>query len=216
MGRGEGALAPHELPSENDIAQGIKDAIAMEDKVSLKTWKGQGAPGLKAAKLDLQMPPRRNELMSFVQAQSSGEGPGWKRLMEDREAKEAMAAIRARVDTLLKNGRAAIEGKRIAPDPGSLRLNQRERVSGQGAFGSSALNPLSSDSIERGWDARVRKWTGRDNHFANLEREPTSFWCQSWGGSASDKAVDSEFHGYVKPKGVKHYAPIAEHTRGWR
>ena len=44
----------------------------------------------------------------------------------------------------------------------------------------------------------------------------TSFWCESWGGSASDKAVDSEFNGYVKKKGQKHYAPIAEHVRGWR
>ena len=214
MGGGSSEAMERSRPTENDIMSSVLEAISREDKVMIKTWKGQGAPGLKEAKLDLSMPPRRGELMSFVESQSSsGSGPGWKALLKDRESAQAMATIRARVNTLLEQGRAAVEGKKIAPDAGSRRLNARWVPSDP--FRSSQLNPLEHKYTETGWDSRVRAWTGRMG-LSQVPKENTSFWCESWGGSASDKAVDSEFNGYVKKKGQKHYAPIAEHVRGWR
>lgn len=209
MGRhGDGAAVHRLVPSEVDITNAWKETISMEDKLSIKHWKSLGAPGLQQAREARPVPPRREELLQFVQSQQRAD---WRGVMRDPEAADAMRVVRARVSQLLANGQAALRNEPLMPDGGSRLLNNRtERPD---AFKTSLLNPLEATELQKGWDPKSRAWTGRRG-LAGIEKQPTTLWCEGWGQSASNVAVDPDFKWVTGKKGGA--AQAALHTRGWR
>ena len=99
---------------------------------------------------------------------------------------------------------------------GATLLNQRPPAPRHVQFRTSTLNPMDASGVERGWDPRIRLWTGRRMNAS--DREPTSLWCASWGASAGTKSLDMNFKA-MRPQDIEpqHYDKMKElHTRGWR
>ena len=158
-------------PSENDINNGWKDTVNLEDRLRLKQWRKEGAPGLAAAAKPLPPPPSREVMLDFA---ASKDGAAWRAALADPEAAAAMRQVRARVGHLLEQGRAVLEFRPVPPEAGSQLLNAREK--GPNAFATSTFHPLAYDPLEVGWDPRAKRWTGRRG-LCGLKKEETSFWC---------------------------------------
>ena len=120
---------------------------------------------------------------------------------------------RAKVDELLANGRRQVHQQTLIPDSGYHVLNRRigERPN---PFLTSKLNPLEATELTKGYDPRAREWTGRQG-LVGLPKEQTSFWCESFGMSSSDKAIDQDFKHAMEPKGDPQ-AAAGLHSRAWR
>ena len=159
-------------------------------------------------------PASREELLKFAQSDHMRNAEVMRRLLsKDPQAAAAMATVRRRVDELLANGRRAVHQQQLIPDSGYRHLNQRvgERPS---PFLTSKLNPLEATEFMKGYDSNAREWTGRRG-LSGLEPELTSIWCESFGMSASNVAVDQDFKHKSEPRGDPK-AAAGLHSRGWR
>ena len=197
------------MPSPNDMAAAWTETLNNEDRVSIKHWKAHGATGLSQAPAMPKPPPTREELMAFARNAND-----WKDVVKkDPEAAEAMRKVRSRVEALLAQGKAAVEMAQIMPDSGTRAVNRQ--LARPDAFVTSKLNPLEATQLTKGYDPRVREWTGRRWEWEHRPKETTSFWCASWGACASDVAVDQDFQHVQPPRGDPKMA-YTGHSRGWR
>ena len=203
-------------PSDVDLANAWKDTVRTEDSLRNEFLKKGGIPGASLAAKPPPPPPLRGELLSFA---TSKDRSDWKAALADPEAAEAMRKVRARVSGLLAEGRAIMEFKPVPRESTSKLINAQD-PSGMNAFQTSAFHPLAYEELEKGWDPRARRWTGRRG-LVGLEKEPTSFWNAGWGAVASDKGLDTDFKHTLQKQiqvGVPPVPPHSTnlHTRGWR
>jgi len=194
-----------------------RGTVDMEDKLRVASWSKNGGVTATVAKA-LEPPPRplpRNEMLNFATAFKGT--ADWKSALADPAAAEAMRRVRARVAELNAEGHAINTFSRVQPNAGATLLNKKEPAPRHVQFRTSTLNPMNADAVERGWDPRIRMWTGR--RIDGKPPDPTSLWCSSWGASAGEKALDTEFK-VVRPQDIEpyHQERIKElgHTRGWR
>lgn len=201
------------VPSSDDYNSILEQTIILEDKVGIADWKKRGAVGLDQARPMPRPPPTREELTKFMESEAV-RSADWKRLLSsDAQAAAAMQTVRRRIDELLANGRRQVHQQTLIPDSGYHVLNRRigERPN---PFLTSKLNPLEATELTKGYDPRAREWTGRQG-LVGLPKEQTSFWCESFGMSSSDKAIDQDFKHAMEPKGDPQ-AAAGLHSRAWR
>uniref|UniRef100_A0A7S2MF72 Uncharacterized protein n=1 Tax=Haptolina brevifila TaxID=156173 RepID=A0A7S2MF72_9EUKA len=202
------------ISSEVDLATMWRDTVDMEDKLRIASWKKKGevTPIIAKAVQPPPKPVRREDLLAFTSSQGD-----WKAALADADAAEAMRRVRTRVASLAAEARAVQTFAPVQPNAGATLLNAKEPAPRHMQFRTSSLNPMNADIIERGWDPRIRRWTGR--HMNGAPQEPTSLWCSSWGACAGTKSVDTEFK-HVRPQDIEafHFDRIKEmgHTRSWR
>ena len=201
-------------PSEVDVATSWREVIEREDRLrtvaSLNKFPG-GKTQFDKYVQPPPVPPTRSQMLTFAT-----EGADWRAALKDPAAAAAMRRVRDRVASLQAEGRAAVQQGMPVPESalvGTRLLNARQPAPHM--FQTSHLNPLSATGVERGWDPRVRLWTGRRMHTFGMDPETTSFWCHSWGASASHKGLDTDFV-YVRPGHRREAYDKALHSKGWR
>mmetsp|Transcript_14472 Transcript_14472/g.37532 ORF Transcript_14472/g.37532 Transcript_14472/m.37532 type:complete len:219 (+) Transcript_14472:21-677(+) len=197
------------VPSPNDHMLNYQQAVDSEDRIRILSWsqKQKADAAIKAAmEPPTKHPVGRQELLSFAQRHD------WKAAAKDPATKAAMQRVRDRVASLKEEGMHIFENRAVKPNAGTRLLNQRVRVPVEHEFFmSSSLNPLEASYAIRGWDTRVRPWPGETMLNPAERREPTSFWCESWGGCASDKALDTGMT-CVRPQDITPYAKQMKST----
>ena len=117
--------------------------------------------------------------MAFTNGMSAERG-GWARAARDPHSAAAMRHLRRRVEQLRDPHTA------MAPSAWATRyLNGRDGRPApprQMEFRTSVIHPLYGPEVLRPRTPRTP-----------AELDPTSFWCATWGASASTKAIDQNF-----------------------
>ena len=152
--------------------------------------------------------PHRDALLRFANSQSDS---GWAAARDDPAVRDALKVVRERVKTI-----AAESREYAAPHAtsfGAKAINARAGGPRHKLFRTSTLHPLYLGQVS--WNPEARPWPGRSTAASiSLKKEPTSFWCESWGMSASDQPVDFEFKQRPRPPIPRHARDL--HVRDWR
>lgn len=199
-------------PTPVAVADSFQEIVDREDRLraaaDLKRFPGGRTKIVDSALKPGAAPLSRDDMLGFTR------GKDWKAVLKDPAAAAAMERVRSRVDALHAEGRAAIKvGAPVPPEAAvGTRLLNAQQGPKPNFFRTSTINPLDASGMERGWDPRVRLWTGRQ--MDSGEPEQTTFWCQSWGASASDKGLDTNFL-HVRP-GDRPAFNKEMHSKGWR
>ena len=207
-------------PSEVEIAAALDDTVRAEDKGRILSWVAHGGltPVVKDVLKATALPATREEMLNFARSDR------WKAksVAADPKAAEGMRRLRARVAELKAEGQAAAAvpgGASIKPNSGLRLLNVPITMqSAKTTTLTSSLNPMNHHVLETGWDPNTRQWPGRRIGDIDAKRDSTSFWCESWGASASNKGLDTNFV-YVRrthPEVLMMPKKSELHSKGWR
>ena len=202
-------------PSPNDEMLNYQEAVNSEDRCRVASWEREALkdPTVRDAIQRAKQRPSRTEMLQFAQ------NSNWQVALASPAAKDAMRRIKHRVMSLKEEGMAIANQQTVTPNVGHRLLNAPVKVQvKQEFFMTGKFNPLEASHPQRGWDPSVIQWPGRKIGDIGAKREPTSFWCESWGGCASDKGLDTGYH-CVRPQDITPEARRAKaelHTRGWR